>query len=97
MTNPVTRRAVLGGGLALAALGGGTAAASHAPRVLIATNEPWDTYHVKPLLTEAARRGWRLTQLVPDLSRITPGDLVPVATPDTAPRADLLVVTGAGD
>ncbi|MGW4592020.1 hypothetical protein [Amycolatopsis thermoflava] len=97
MTNPVTRRAVLGGGLALAALGGGTAAASHAPHVLIATNEPWGTYHVKPLLTEAARRGWRLTQLVPDLTGITPGDPVPVATPDTAPRADLLVVTGAGD
>ncbi|NIH82492.1 hypothetical protein [Amycolatopsis viridis] len=97
MTNPVTRRAVLGGALALAALGGGTAAASRSPRVLIATNEPWGTYHVKPLLAEAARRGWRLTQLVPDLTRITPGDPVPVATPDNAPSADLLVVTGAGD
>ncbi|GAB3585478.1 hypothetical protein GCM10027445_63010 [Amycolatopsis endophytica] len=97
MTNSVTRRSVLGGALALAALGGGTAVASRSPRVLIATNEPWGTYHVKPLLTEAARRGWRLTQLVPDLSQITPGDPVPVATPETAPRADLLVVTGAGD
>lgn len=66
-------------------------------RVLVATNEPWGTYHVAPLLAEAARRGAHLTQIVPDRSQIKPGDPVRVATPDDAPRADLLVVTGAGD
>lgn len=99
----VSRRAVLGGvlggaaGLAL----GGTAAAEpgrgRRPRVLVATNEPWGTYHVKPLLAEVARREWQLTQLVPDYTQITPGDPVRVATPADAPEADLLVVTGAGD
>jgi hypothetical protein len=100
MENLVSRRAVLGGvlaGAAAAVFGGGTAGAARGRRVLVATNEPWGTYHVKPLLAEAARRGWRLTQLVPDYSRITPDDPVPVATPEDAPRADLLVVTGAGD
>lgn len=43
------------------------------------------------------RRGMRLIQLVPDCSRIAPGDPVPVATPAHAPPADLLVVAGAGD
>jgi hypothetical protein len=97
-----SRRAVLGGALAttgLMALGGTAAASSRQDRlrVLIATNEPWGTYHVKPLLAEAGRRRWELTQLVPDLSQIKPGDPVPTATPDDAPSADLLVVTGAGD
>ncbi|MBT2212801.1 hypothetical protein [Actinomadura sp. NEAU-AAG7] len=70
----------------------------HRPlRVLVATNEPWGTYHVAPLLAEAARRGVRLTQLVPDHSQIKPDDPVPVAVPGRAPRADLLVVAGAGD
>lgn len=67
------------------------------PRVLIATNEPWGTYHVKPLLPEAQRLGWDVVQLVPDLTGVTPGDPVQVATLDDVPRADLLVVTGAGD
>lgn len=100
----VSRRAVLGGVLGGAAgLGlGGTAAAAgpgrgRPLRVLVTTNEPWGTYHVKPLLAEAARRGWQLTQLVPDYTRIAPGDPVRVATPADAPGADLLVVTGAGD
>ncbi|GAA4612517.1 hypothetical protein GCM10023195_53720 [Actinoallomurus liliacearum] len=100
----VSRRAVLGGIAGVGAAGvvglGGPAWASPRPRplrVLIATNEPWGTYHVKPLLAETARRGWRLTQLVPDLSQIAAGDPVPVATPADAPPADLLVVTGAGD
>ncbi|WP_433464375.1 hypothetical protein [Spirillospora sp. CA-128828] len=73
---------------------------SHPPprlRVLITTNEPWGTYHVQPLLHEAERRGWELIQVVPDVSRIKPGDPVPAATPQTAPPADLLVVAGAGD
>ncbi|WP_433474265.1 hypothetical protein ACQPZP_36715 [Spirillospora sp. CA-142024] len=98
----LSRRQVVGGVLAsalgAAVLGTGSPAeASSRRRVLIATNEPWGTYHVKPLLAEAERQGVRLTQLVPDLTKITPGDPVPVATPDDAPRADLLVVTGAGD
>lgn len=71
--------------------------ANKALQVLIATNEPWATYHVQPLLAEAERRGWKLTQVVPDKSRIKPEDPVPTATPQTAPAADLLVVAGAGD
>nr|CTQ92220.1 hypothetical protein [Kibdelosporangium sp. MJ126-NF4] len=63
--------------------------------MLIATNEPWGTYHVKPLLAEAARRGVRITQLVPDYSQVKPGDPVTVATLADAPHADLLVVNGA--
>ncbi|MER5390663.1 hypothetical protein [Saccharopolyspora sp. NPDC002686] len=95
----VARRTVLGAALAGAGLLalGGTATAGRPRRVLIATNEPWGTYHVKPLLAEADRRGWQLTQLVPDRAGIAPGDPVPVAVPDEAPAADLLVVTGAGD
>ncbi|NYI04283.1 hypothetical protein [Allostreptomyces psammosilenae] len=101
-TNLLSRRGLLGaalGGAAALALGAPASASprAHRPRVLVATNEPWGTYHVRPLLAEAARRGWRLTQLVPDLSAIAPGDPVPVATPADAPAADLLVVTGAGD
>ncbi|MET9250952.1 hypothetical protein [Nonomuraea sp. NPDC003709] len=99
----LTRRSLLAGALSgagLAVLGGTAAQAAtlgRAPRVLIATNEPWGTYHVAPLLPEARRRGWEITQLVPDLTGIKPGDPVPVATPDRVPDADLLVVTGAGD
>ncbi|MGP4020658.1 hypothetical protein [Saccharopolyspora sp. 5N708] len=95
----LTRRAVLGGALAGAGLiaVGGTAAASRKVRVLIATNEPWGTYHVEPLLAEAARRRWQLTQLVPDFSQIAPDDPVPTAVPDAAGHADLLVINGAED
>ncbi|MFI7128203.1 hypothetical protein ACIBQ1_21060 [Nonomuraea sp. NPDC050153] len=104
-SSPLSRRSLLAGALSGAGLTvlGGTAAQAEtgflgrAPRVLIATNEPWGTYHVAPLLPEARRRGWEITQLVPDLSGVKPGDPVPVATPDSAPDADLLVVTGAGD
>ncbi|MEV0798139.1 hypothetical protein AB0I34_10650 [Kribbella sp. NPDC050281] len=86
----------LGAGLA-ATPGLSIAARPRRTRVLLATNEPWGTYHAQPLLAEAARRGWELVQLVPDLSQITPTDPVPVATLDDIPRADLLVVNGASD
>ncbi|SEF90401.1 hypothetical protein SAMN05444920_101977 [Nonomuraea solani] len=81
-------------------MGGGATAAgavTRAPRVLIATNEPWGTYHAAPLLPEARRLGWEVVQLVPDRSGIKPGDPVPVALPGEVDEADLLVVTGAGD
>ncbi|QFG23979.1 hypothetical protein [Actinomadura sp. WMMB 499] len=97
------RRAVLSGALgtagalALAAPADASPRFRRRPRVLIATNEPWGTYHVRPLLDEAARCGVRLTQLVPDMSGIDPDETVPVATPRDAPDADLLVVTGADD
>ncbi|MCI2422451.1 hypothetical protein MOQ72_33985 [Saccharopolyspora sp. K220] len=95
----LSRRAVLGGALAGAGLlaMGGTAIGGGRVRVLIATNEPWGTYHVAPLLAEAARRGWELVQLVPDFSEIAPDDPVRTALPDSAPPADLLVLNGAED
>jgi hypothetical protein len=92
--------AISGAGLALA---GGVAHAADRPtgrsrvRVLVATNEPWGTYHAQPLLPEAKRLGWDVVQLVPDMSGIKPGDPVRTATLDDVPEADLLVVTGAGD
>lgn len=47
------RLAALGtGALALAPLA--PAMAARPLRVLVATNEPWGTYHIKPLLDEAA-------------------------------------------
>ncbi|MFD1547454.1 hypothetical protein [Nonomuraea guangzhouensis] len=99
--NDLSRRSLLAGalsGVGLTVLGGTAAQAAARPtRVLIATNEPWGTYHAAPLLPEARRLGWEVVQLVPDRSGIKPGDPVPVATPDENPRGDLLVVTGAGD
>ena len=86
-----------GAGVAVVGAGPAGAHGRRRPRVLIATNEPWGTYHVKPLLPEAERLGWDVVQLVPDLTGVTPGDPVPVATLDDVPRADLLVVTGAGN
>ncbi|GAA2209055.1 hypothetical protein GCM10009850_045130 [Nonomuraea monospora] len=98
----VSRRSLLAGALAgagLTVLGGSPAHATgrRAPRVFIATNEPWGTYHAAPLLPEARRLGWELTQLVPDRTGVKPGDPVPVALLDEVTDADLLVVTGAGD
>ncbi|MEV0616595.1 hypothetical protein AB0I81_24985 [Nonomuraea sp. NPDC050404] len=89
--------AVLGGTLGGAPAVAASRPGGRRPRVLIATNEPWGTYHAAPLLPEARRQGWEVVQLVPDRSQIKPDDPVTVATPDEIPRADLLVVTGAGD
>ncbi|TDD67636.1 hypothetical protein E1262_18470 [Jiangella aurantiaca] len=100
VTSRPSRRSLVTGtlaGLGLAAAGERVAAAPRAPRILVATNEPWGTYHVRPLLPEIARRGWDVRQLVPDRSQIAPGETVPVVTPDDEPAADLLVVTGATD
>ncbi|MGW7686426.1 hypothetical protein ACWGID_37135 [Kribbella sp. NPDC054772] len=94
-----TRRTLLKAGalgIGLAATPGlSVAARPRRTRVLLATNEPWGTYHAQPLLAEAQRRGWELVQVVPDLTQIKPGDPVPVATLNDVPRADLLVVNGA--
>jgi hypothetical protein len=86
---------VVGGAMAAGACA--APAADRSLRVLIATNEPWGTYHAEPLLAESRRRGWTLTQLVPDRSEIEADEPVPVAVPGAFPDADLLVVTGAGD
>jgi hypothetical protein len=96
---PLSRRRLLEVVLAgsAVAMAGCAALPDRAPRVLIATNEPWGTYHVEPLLAEARRRGWTLTQLVPDRSEIDADEPVPVAVSGAFPEADLLVVTGAGD
>ncbi|WP_229118962.1 hypothetical protein [Enemella evansiae] len=100
----LTRRALLGVGGSLAAAGllAGTArpAAARQPfRIAVATNEPWGTYHVRPMLDEVAARGGTLTQLVPDRSGLPAGDPVtalPLATAN--PRdVDVLVVSGATD
>lgn len=100
--SPLPRRRLLRAALvAGGALAAGACAAPVADRgglrVLIATNEPWGTYHAEPLLAEVERRGWTLTQLVPDPSGIEADERVPVAVPGAFPGADLLVVTGAGD
>lgn len=92
----VLKAGALGIGLA-ATPGLALAARPRRTRVLVATNEPWGTYHAQPLLAEAARRGWELVQVVPDLTQIKPDDPVPVATLDDVPQADLLVVNGASD
>ncbi|GAA3644286.1 hypothetical protein GCM10022224_003490 [Nonomuraea antimicrobica] len=89
-------------GAGLTVLGGGVPAQAatrpgRKPRLLIATNEQWGTYHAAPLLPEARRQGWEVVQLVPDRSGIKPGDPVPVALIDEITEADILVVTGAGD
>ncbi|GAA3588216.1 hypothetical protein GCM10022419_083140 [Nonomuraea rosea] len=108
MNHEISRRSMLAGllsGAGLVAVGGANAAyaaeeLSRGPRrrrVLIATNEPWGTYHAAPLLPEAARLGWEVVQLVPDRTGVKPDDPVQVATLDAVPDADLLVVTGAGD
>ncbi|GAA3779360.1 hypothetical protein GCM10022225_79420 [Plantactinospora mayteni] len=104
MTATISRRILLrsgGLGLLLSAAAPSLPAVAGRPRrrqrVLLATNEPWGTYHAKPLLAEATRRGWELVQVVPDLSGITPGDPVPVTILDRVRDADLLVVNGAGD
>ncbi len=102
MNRGLSRRTFLAGAL------GGTAALAiagppawarprPAPQVLVATNEPWGTYHVAPMIAGIQQRGWQLTQLVPDRSQIKPGDPVPVATLDEVPDADLLVINGAAD
>jgi hypothetical protein len=104
----LSRRSLLSGvlsgvlsGAGLAVVGGTAARAATRPpgrrtRVLIATNEPWGTYHAAPLLPEARRQGWEIIQLVPDRTGVKPGDPVTVATLDDVPEADLLVVSGAG-
>jgi hypothetical protein len=104
-SGPLSRRSLLAGvlsGAGITVLGGASAQAASrpdgiGPRVLIATNEPWGTYHTAPLLPQARRQGWEVVHLVPDRSQIKPDDPVPVATPEEVSRADLLVVTGAGD
>lgn len=104
-SGPLSRRSLLAGlvsGAGITVLGGTSAQAASRPdglrpRVLIATNEPWGTYHTAPLLPQARRQGWDVVQLVPDRSQIKPDDPVPVVTPEEVSRADLLVVTGAGD
>ncbi|GAA0926731.1 hypothetical protein GCM10009559_12030 [Pseudonocardia zijingensis] len=97
----LSRRRLLGAALlagAVSACGAPpTAPTERALRVLIATNEPWGTYHAEPLPAEAQRRGWTLTQLVPDRTEIDADEPVPVAVAGEFPEADLLVVTGAGD
>ena len=70
-----------------------------ATRVLVATSEPWGTYHIENLLDEAEIAGREIALVVPDRSQIAPGDPVPTVTLDEAAGwgADLLVVNSAND
>lgn len=64
-------------------------------RVVLATNEPWGTYHAAPLVDAAVEAGVELIQWVPDLERV-PGD-TKVAVSDkrsVLTTADLVVVNG---
>ena len=66
-------------------------------RVVVATNEPWGTYHVRSLLDDVAARGGQLALVVPDRSRVSTAETVPVLTPEEVADwgPDLLVVNGA--
>lgn len=65
-------------------------------RIAVATNEPWGTYHLRPLLPLLAERpDVSLVHVVPDLDGVPDG---PSATLHAGPHledVDLLVVTGA--
>ncbi|XVX20393.1 hypothetical protein ACQP1U_00515 [Actinomycetota bacterium] len=97
----LTRRGflTLTAGVSLAVALPAAPALAHRPlRVLVATNEPWGTYHIKALLDEAAAaRRWEIALVVPDRSQLKPGDPVPAVTLAEAAAwgADLLVVNGA--
>lgn len=96
----VSRRALLGSATAagLAVAAPSAAFAGHRRlRVVFATNEPWGTYHVGPLLPALRDRGLLAAQVVPDRTKIAAGDPVPVVTLREVRRADLLVVNGATD
>lgn len=97
----LTRRSFLIGagatGLALALPA--TAYARPPLKVLVATNEPWGTYHSTALLPTANSGGDLLRHVVPDMSQIKPGDPVTSLTLAQAKAcgADVLVVNGATD
>lgn len=98
--NNLSRRGVLGAAAAVPVAGLAGRASAATPRtfrVAVATNEPYGTYHVKPVLDDVIARGGTLVQIVPDLSAIGTGDPVPVLTLDQARGQDfdLLVVNGA--
>lgn len=64
-------------------------------RVVVATNEPWGTYHCEPLVTPAAEADVELVQWVPDLDHLPVNRQVEAAA-DIAivVEADLVVVNG---
>lgn len=68
-------------------------------RIAVATNEPWGTYHVRPLVEEVTARGGELLQVVPDLEGVGADETVPVRTVPQleSSEVDLLVVNGATD
>lgn len=100
---PIARRSalalggVLGASSLLALPAGPAAACGRRLRIALATNEPWGTYHAEPLLDDARRAGFTLTQVVPDLAGVPAGTPVPVATVAQmrTQRPDVLVISGA--
>lgn len=106
MTAALSRRALLAAtalcsaallpAAAIAAPGGDRGARF---RVAYATNEPWGTYHVRPLLEAVTARGGTIIQVVPDLEGIGADETVAVRTLEELAAADLdlLVVSGATD
>jgi len=64
-------------------------------RVVLATNEPWGTYHAEPLVDAAAAAGIELTQWCPDRKHLPSWPRVTVETdPAVLARADLVAVNG---
>lgn len=87
------------GGAALgAAIQPVAASAADRPiRVLVATSEPWGTYHIEHLLDEASVAGRTIAMVVPDRSHLEEDDATPVVTVAEAAAwgADVLVVNSA--
>lgn len=65
-------------------------------RILLATNEPWGTYHATPLVAAARRRGIELVQWCPTIDdRVPRATTVQVTgTPEAIALADLVIVNG---
>ncbi len=88
---------VLGAGIMPTHADGPGAADDGVLSVLVATNEPYGTYHVKSMVDEVEEQGGRMALVAPDLDHVGDDSAVDVVTLDEAADwgADLLVVNGA--
>ncbi len=95
----LTRRAFLSVAATVVAASAVVPPVSHADdpfTVLVATNEPYGTYHIRGMVDHVESQGGRIALVAPDLDHPT-ADPVEVITLDQAKAwdADLLVVNGA--